>query len=81
MTQNRSEVEQMRHQGLPSRTWALFLLLVSLAYFISPIDLLPDPIYLDDVIALLASMAKVYFTFRQHRLARQPIEIEPTLAN
>jgi uncharacterized membrane protein YkvA (DUF1232 family) len=40
----------------------------TVAYFLSPIDLLPDPVVLDDIAALVATLTYVNNLARQHGL-------------
>ena len=72
---------KLRMVGVEMSKWALvmgFLLLI-----VSPIDLLPDPIYLDDIGYLIGAIcsAKGALNERNRRKVFDDIEFEEALAN
>ena len=53
-----------------NRLWIIFILLLALAYFISPIDLLPELIlgpigFIDDIGSFIAAMMYIVVLYRQ----------------
>lgn len=53
--------------------WARSLIALALLYFVSPIDLIPDPLpfgYVDDVVVLLATLASLGGLVREEHVER-----------
>lgn len=57
--------KQVHQPGTPVPTKAAYW--VSLAYTVFPIDLLPDPIYLDDIVVLVGGLMYVGSSLRKRR--------------
>ncbi|MEU6387780.1 YkvA family protein [Streptomyces sp. NPDC046939] len=55
----------LREAGIPLRSKALFW--TAVIYTISPVDLLPDPIYLDDIGLLLVALKSLHSAARAVR--------------
>ncbi|MFI7382708.1 YkvA family protein [Streptomyces sp. NPDC049813] len=62
--------------GIPLRSKALFW--VAVIYTVSPVDLLPDPIYLDDIGILLVALKSLHSAARAVAPARGPAKTEAT---
>ncbi|MGW1770452.1 YkvA family protein [Streptomyces sp. NPDC002104] len=61
----------LRDAGIPLRDKALFW--VAVAYTISPVDLIPDPVYLDDIGVLLLALRSLHAAASA---ARPPKELD-----
>ncbi|MFJ9790114.1 DUF1232 domain-containing protein [Streptomyces globosus] len=59
--------------GVPLRDKALFW--VAVVYTVSPVDLVPDPVYLDDIGLLLLTLRSLRAA--AHAVRREPAEKEP----
>ncbi|MFJ4860636.1 MULTISPECIES: YkvA family protein [unclassified Streptomyces] len=56
--------------GIPLRDKALFW--VAVAYTISPVDLIPDPVYLDDIGVLLLALRSLHAAAGAVRPTKEP---------
>ncbi|MBT2459961.1 YkvA family protein [Streptomyces sp. ISL-86] len=56
--------------GIPLRDKALFW--VAVAYTLSPVDLIPDPVYLDDIGVLLLALRSLQAAASASRQAKEP---------
>jgi uncharacterized membrane protein YkvA (DUF1232 family) len=65
---------QVHRAGVPTQTRVAFWL--PIVYAICPFDILPDPIYIDDIAVLIGGLVYVTTTLRKHagnrRIAQQP---------
>lgn len=55
----------LQDAGIPLRDKALFW--GAVVYTISPVDLLPDPVYLDDIGVLLVALRVLHSAARRHQ--------------
>ncbi|WP_225802524.1 YkvA family protein [Streptomyces sp. NK15101] len=67
--------------GVPLRSKALFW--AAVVYTISPVDLIPDPVYLDDIGVLLVALRALHAAAARSgaRLEEQPAAAEETSAD
>ncbi|MFE6833962.1 YkvA family protein [Streptomyces sp. NPDC057705] len=56
--------------GIPLRDKALFW--VAVIYTVSPVDLIPDPVYLDDIGMLLLALRSLHAAAGAVRTAKEP---------
>ncbi|MFI8340973.1 YkvA family protein [Streptomyces sp. NPDC085639] len=56
--------------GIPLRDKALFW--VAVAYTVSPVDLIPDPVYLDDIGVLLLALRSLHAAAEAVRPTKEP---------
>ncbi|OKK17481.1 hypothetical protein AMK16_21910 [Streptomyces sp. CB00455] len=56
--------------GIPLRDKALFW--VAVVYTVSPVDLIPDPVYLDDIGVLLLALRSLHAAAAAVRPAKEP---------
>ncbi|ARE77988.1 YkvA family protein [Streptomyces sp. NPDC059558] len=56
--------------GIPLRDKALFW--VAVAYTVSPVDLIPDPVYLDDIGVLLLALRSLHAAAGAVRPTKEP---------
>ncbi|MFI5618743.1 YkvA family protein [Streptomyces sp. NPDC051567] len=60
----------LRDAGIPLRDKALFW--TAVIYTVSPVDLVPDPVYLDDIGVLLLALRSLHTAARTVRPAKEP---------
>ncbi|MFJ3201163.1 YkvA family protein [Streptomyces sp. NPDC086989] len=64
--------------GIPLRDKALFW--VAVIYTVSPVDLIPDPVYLDDIGVLLLALRSLHAAAAAVRPAAAGVAAEPAVA-
>lgn len=62
----------LKATGMPLSTKVMFW--GSIAYLIWPVDLLPDPVYLDDAGFLLLALRSVHAALARSRAATRPLD-------
>jgi uncharacterized protein DUF1232 len=60
----------LKSTGMPVSTKAMFW--ASVAYLVWPVDLLPDPVYLDDIGVLLLALRSLHAAASRARTPRPP---------